>query len=233
MSSSPQPIDFDRNPTVPVDEYDETVRRVNVGYELMFELTHALLRSLDLPELDLLVVGAGGGMEVATCAPANPSWRITGVDPSEKMLAAAQAKADALGVGERVALVRGTVEALPAEARFDAATCIFVIHFIPSDEAKLALLRDIAERLRPGAPLILVTGVRDHADRSDEFEGAWWHYGVARGMPPERMAELLEGLRSSGRGVPEEQYVALLREVDFASVTRLFSAFTMRGWIAR
>ncbi len=118
-------------------------------------------------DVDLLVVGAGGGMEVATFLPANPGWRLTGVDPSAKMLALAQAEADRLGAAGRVTLVQGTVEDLPATACYDAATCIFVLQFLPDDAGalgKLALLRGVAQRLRPGAPLLLVTGVSDHRE---------------------------------------------------------------------
>ena len=46
---------------MPVSEYEQTVQRVNVGYDLVFTLTHAFLRALGRPNLGLLVVGVGGG----------------------------------------------------------------------------------------------------------------------------------------------------------------------------
>ena len=145
-------VDFDTRPPVPLSDYETMSRRVNVGYELLFNLTHCLLRGLHQPVLELLVVGVGGGAEIERFLPGNPGWRLTGVDPSEQMLQLAQAKAHSLGVADRVTLVRGTVQDLAQDARFDAATCMFVLHFLP-DEGKLQLMKETARRLRPGAPL--------------------------------------------------------------------------------
>jgi hypothetical protein len=39
MADVPQPVDFDARPPVPVTEYELTVQRVNVGYDLLFTLT--------------------------------------------------------------------------------------------------------------------------------------------------------------------------------------------------
>src|SRR5215217_87903 len=57
--------------------------------------------------------------------------------------------------GLRTEVVLGTVDELPADDRFDAATLIGVLHHLPGDEAKHAILRSLALRLKPGAPLIL------------------------------------------------------------------------------
>jgi tRNA (cmo5U34)-methyltransferase len=132
MSSVTQQADFDARPPVPVSEYARTVNAVNVGYDLVFTLTHCFLRALQRPDLNLLVVGAGGGKEIEQFLPDNPGWRLVGVDPSRDMLALAQSLAESLGVQDRVELVRGTVEDLSAEQRFDAATCLYVLHFLPS-----------------------------------------------------------------------------------------------------
>ena len=103
------------------------------------------------PKLDVLVVGAGGGREIEQFLPSNPKWRLVGVDPSRDMLGLAQNAAERLGVQERVELVHGTIDSLPADRQFDAVTCLYVLHFLP-DDAKLALLRGIAARLRPLHP---------------------------------------------------------------------------------
>ena len=54
------------------------------------------------------------------------------------MLALAQATAERLNVQARVTLVQSTVDDLPPGRRFDAATCLFVLHFLP-DAAKRTL----------------------------------------------------------------------------------------------
>jgi tRNA (cmo5U34)-methyltransferase len=237
VSDSPQPVDFDARPPMPVSEYEQTVRRINVGYDLIFTLTHSFLRALRKPNLELLVVGAGGGAEIERFLPENPDWRLTGVDPSRDMLAVAQAKVERLGLGDRVTLIQGTVETLPTEARFDAATCLFVLHFLP-DEEKLALLRGIAARLRPDEPLLVAAGVRpEDTGLGEDFIGAWQQYGELVGMPAERMAAMIQQLSSQMTRpgtTSAEGYVSVLREAGFPRVACFFSALGgIGGWIAR
>jgi tRNA (cmo5U34)-methyltransferase len=238
MADMQQPVDFDTRPPVPVSEYERMVQGVNTGYDLLFLLAHAFLRALQRPELHLLVVGAGGGAELARFLPANPAWRLTGVDPSADMLAQAQAKAAHLGVSDRVALVRGTVEELPREARFDAATCIFVLHFLP-DADKLALLRGIAGRLHPAAPVLVGTAARvvqEDERLRDDFLGAWQHHGELLGVPAERMAATIAQLLPMRPmlSTPED-HVRLLHEAGFAHVGEVLRVMGggVSAWVAR
>ncbi len=234
MTDMPQPVDFDARPPMPVTEYEQTVKRVNVGSDLVMATTRCFLRALHQPELDLLVVGAGGGEEVERFLPENPGWRLTGVDPSRDMLTLAQAKVERLGVRERTTLIQGQVADLPAGARFGAATCLFVLHFLPDDE-KLTLLREIAARLRLGAPLLLAAGSRpDFGELRDDFLGAWQEYGESMGMPAERMAAMIQGIVTGPNRTTEEDYERLLREAGFTQVARYFSALNgMSAWLAR
>lgn len=234
MTQAPHWGDFDTRPPMPVVDYEETVKRVNVGYDLILTLSSCSLRALQQPALQLLVVGAGGGAEIAALLPDNPGWQLTGVDPSRDMLAQAQAKAEQLGVQEQVELVRGTVDDLPAAGRFDAATCLFVLHFLP-DAGKLALLQAIGQRLRPGAPLLVASGVRpEDAGLREELLGTWQQYGEVMGMPATQMAATIEQLLALPM-TPEEEYVRLLRAAGFQRSARLFSVLGggVTAWIAR
>jgi len=230
-------VDFDTRPPVPVNEYDQTVRRVNVGYDLLFTLTHSFLRALGRPNLELLVVGAGGGAEIQSFLPNNPDWRLTGVDPSAEMLAIARTKAEHLLVLDRVTLLRGTVDELPSDPRFDAAVCLFVLHFLP-DEGKLATLRGIHRRLRPRAPLLVACGARVVEDVSlrDDYLGAWQQFGQLMGMPAERMTALIEQLLpQQASSSPEQEYVRLMHQAGFEQVGSVLRVMGggMAAWLAR
>ncbi|QBD75555.1 class I SAM-dependent methyltransferase [Ktedonosporobacter rubrisoli] len=237
-------VDFDKNPPMPLDAYVQTVRSVNIGYNLTFQLTASFLCALGKPDLHILVVGAGGGAEVERFLPHNPGWKITGVDPSQQMLALAQAKVDQLKLADRVTLLEGTVEQLKSEARFDAATCLYVLHFLP-DAAKLSLLRSIKDHLQPGAPLYLISGVRpDTADidmtnptLSADFQGAWRQYGESMGMPAERMASIVAGLTEQ-MSRPEAATAArvqeLVHEAGFTYAAPFCSILgSMYCWVVR
>jgi tRNA (cmo5U34)-methyltransferase len=236
MSSEQQSMDFDARPPMPVGEYAQTVRRVNVGYDLLFTLTQSFLRALDQPQLELLVVGVGGGAEIERFLPDNPGWRLSGVDPSREMLALAQSKVEELGLRERVTLLRGTVDDLATEVRFDAATCLFVLHFLP-DEAKRETLRGIARRLRPGAPVLVASGGRvGVGDLGADFRGAWQRYGEVMGMPAEQMAAIIDGLvAQQANATAAEDYERLLHEAGFNHVASFFNVMSggIGAWIAR
>ncbi|MFA6156821.1 class I SAM-dependent methyltransferase [Mesorhizobium sp.] len=101
----------------------------------------------------ILVVGAGGGMEIKAIAGAQPAWRFTGVDPSPAMLNLAHQTLRPFA--DRVELIPGTIDQA-SEGPFDGATCLLTLHHLDRDE-RLRTLKDIRRRLRPGAKLV-VTG---------------------------------------------------------------------------
>jgi tRNA (cmo5U34)-methyltransferase len=227
---------FDVQSPMPISEYEQTVRQVNIGYDLVFTLAHCFLRAQARPELEILVVGAGGGAEIEQFLPENPGWRLTGVDPSREMLALAQAKADRLGADDRVTLIQGTVLDVPPEPRFDVATCLFVLHFLP-DETKLALLREVAKRLRPKAPLVAASGTRvDDGGLRDDLLGAWQCYGELMGMPGEQMKGTIQQLMArEATMTAEADYVRLMHEAGFRRVVNIFRVMGggLAAWIAR
>ena len=239
MMEAAQSTDFDVNPPMPVAQYEHTVKSVNMGYEFFLTLTYAFLRALRKPELDILVVGAGGGAEIERFLPDNPGWRVTGVDPSQDMLDLAAAKAERLGVRHRVRLIRGTVDEAPGDHCFDAATCLLVLHFLP-DDAKVALLRGMARRLHPGAPALIVSGCRvdelTHGTLRDDLVGAWQQYGEMHGMPAARMSAIIDDLLArQARATTEEGYRRLIHEAGFTHVANVLSVMgdALCAWIAR
>jgi tRNA (cmo5U34)-methyltransferase len=202
---------------------------MNPGYELVFELATALLRAHCPEDAQLLLARGGGSTEVRALRNAGPRWRLTAVDPSTEMLNRARAAAEAEGLTGRVRFLQGTPDDLPVETRFDAATAIFVLMHLPDDGTKLGLLRGIATRLKPGAPLILVDAIRDQRAR---FAPAWQEFSVARGAPPEDMSAFFERIAEKSNTTTEARELALLSEAGFRDATGFFAAFIMNGWIA-
>jgi demethylmenaquinone methyltransferase/2-methoxy-6-polyprenyl-1,4-benzoquinol methylase len=74
--------------------------------------------------------------------------RVTGVDQSPEMLAAARTRVAAWGLGDRVRLVEGRAERLPfADGTFDALTVTYLLRYVDDPGATLA---ELARVLRPG-----------------------------------------------------------------------------------
>ena len=139
-------------PTFTADEalqYDNRIMRLVPGYELLHQVCAAQLAVLLPDEANILVVGAGSGTEICLLAKLNPKWRFTAQDISADMLAIAQARFEACGISERVSLYAEDVSSLVQRKQFDVALCLLVMHFVPDNGAKSALLQAINQRLKP------------------------------------------------------------------------------------
>jgi tRNA (cmo5U34)-methyltransferase len=214
--------------------YDHVVQTTIFGYDSLFPMILALLTTRLAETAQVLVVGSGTGAELAAFGSHMPHWSFTGVDPSEQMVQQAQAKLERLGLSSRVRLHTGYTDSLPADDRYDAATLVLVLHFMPDNGAKLAVLKHIAARLKSGASFALVD---HHGDpQSAEFQhllAGWRNFQVLRGMPPDDAEALLMQALNTHHFISEARTLALLDEAGFHNVERFFSAFLTGGWLAQ
>jgi tRNA (cmo5U34)-methyltransferase len=221
--------------------YDVDIAHAIPGYGVLHTLTATVAATL----LDgargagasprVLLAGAGTGAELAALAAARPTWRFVAADPSAAMLAHLRRRAASLDVRERLTVHAGEVGSLPRAEPFDAATLLLVLHFLPDDGAKLALLRDVGARLRPGAPLLLadMAGERD----SPEYAlllGAWeTHLRAAAGAPADAAARAVTAVRAGIHPVDERRLGALLADAGFGPPLRYWQGLTAGAWVAR
>ena len=213
--------------------YDDAIRAAIPGYELLHESVAAFLPGVINDHATVLVVGAGTGEEIVRMSQANPGWRYVAEDPSAEMLDVAREKLAAAGAADRVEFVTGPIEDVPQGERFDGATMILVQHFLPDDGAKLAILREVAARLRPGAPLFLANMHGDlDAEPDTRRYQAWKRRQMARGMPAEDAEGMFSGLPTVVHFVSEGRTRQLLEEAGFMDIQNVFRAFVIGGWVA-
>jgi tRNA (cmo5U34)-methyltransferase len=218
-------------------EYEAQSRIALAGYDACHELAACMLAAAvgTGTAAHVLVVGAGGGAnEVLSAARLEPRWRFTAVDPSQPMLDLARSKLAEAGLLDRTEVVLGTVEdAVPSDARFDAATLIGVLHHLPGDDAKRAILRSIASRLKPGAPLVLAGN--HYAYASQPLLLAAWgeRWRMAGATPEEVQAKLGKILQGADPPHSEEAVAKLLAEGGFGSPTRFFASLFWGAWLCR
>ncbi len=226
-------IDFDSDQLFPNSEYDKIVRMVIPGYEALHTMANSFFHSKLSEKANLLIVGAGTGMELVTFAKSNSKWHMLGVEPSTSMLAIAQQKIEQHGLSDRVKLHHGYTHELPATPLYDGATCILVMHFVPDDGSKLVLLQSIAQRLKSEAYFILVDMFGDQGTETfEQFSSVWKIHGQEMGMNPEKMVEMLETARKGIHSIPEQRVFELLQSAGFGNIVRFYTAFWYGGWIA-
>ena len=96
------------NDPAAIARYADGPRRNVPGYDSLLPMVRILLAERMPANGRVLVVGAGGGLELEDMALAHPGWRFDGVDPSQPMLDLAAQRLQSAGVpGDRVALHGG------------------------------------------------------------------------------------------------------------------------------
>lgn len=214
-------------------DYEYIARTVIPGYLSSFRQALALLGGRVSPNPRVLVVGAGTGIELVTFRTAEPGWRLTGVDPSRQMIEIAERRVREAGAEAGVRLVHGHVSDLDEDG-FAAATCFNVMHFLPDDGAKQALLRDIARRLAPGAPFLLFELHGDPVGpRFDELFAAWSRYWEIQGMGEAERAAFRGKIDEGIHWASEARILELLAEAGFEDTWRYYRALLYGGWISR
>lgn len=199
------------------------------GLADLHRMTAILLAERAPPDARVLVLGAGGGLELKALAEAHPRWSFVGVDPSGPMLALA---ARTLGpLAARVELVQGYIENAPP-GPFDAATCLLTLHFLQSAERRHTV-SDIRRRMKPGAPFVAAHG----SFPQGEGERARWlmryaAFAMAAGVDPQQAHAARAAVETNVSMLDPEEDRAILRDAGFSDVELFFAAFTWRGWIA-
>lgn len=217
-------------------EYERQSRIGLAGYDACHELTACMLSAVLGAgcEATILVAGAGGtGSEMVVGGALEPGWRFVAVDPSEPMLDLALSRVAEARLEDRVEPVLGEVADLPVDRRFDAATLFGVLHHLPGDDAKRAILADIAARLKPGAPFVLAGNNFAYADEP-LLMAAWANRWRMNGASPEEVdAKLGKILQGADPPASEDAVCALLQETGFEAPKRFFASLFWGAWITR
>jgi len=160
-----------------------------------------------------------------------PGWRFTAVDPSEPMLEAAMQQLEANNLLERTDVHLGQVDDLPADASYDAATLIGVLHHLAGDDAKRQLLRSIRTHLMPGAPLIVAGNQYAYASQP-LLLAAWGQRWRQQGASPDEVKVKL-GKILQGADPPHSEAAVqkLLHDSGFGDATRFFSSLFWGAWV--
>jgi len=210
-----------------VARYTEGPRRFVPGIDGLHRMIAILLAEQAPQDATVLVLGAGGGLELKAMSEAQQGWHFVGVDPAAEML-----KLAACMIGpaiDRTELVEGYIDDAPA-GPFDAATCLLTLHFLDAEE-RGRTLREIRKRLKPGAPFVAAHGSYPQ-EASEQWLSRYAAYAVASGADPEQAEMARKAVAASVNMLDPAQDEAILREAGFNRIEQFFAAFTWRGWVA-
>lgn len=211
-----------------IARYADGPPRFVPGFADLHRMTGILLAERAPEDAHVLVLGAGGGLELKALATAFPRWRFTGVDPAPEMLKLAERTLGPLA--PRVTLVEGYIDDAPP-GPFDAGVCLLTLHFLDAAERQRTL-GEIHRRLTPGAPFVAM-----HASFPQEAQarGLWLSryaaFALGRGANPQEVRRMRDSLEGALSMYDPQQDEAILRAAGFRDVALFYAAFTWRGWI--
>lgn len=218
---------FSSNPG-DTSNYAERVERHVPGLRDLHHMAALLLAERVPADGRVLVLGAGGGLELKAFADMQPSWRFDGVDPSADMIAQAR-----FILGEQVRRVvfhESYIDDAP-EGPFDGAACLLTLHFLDREE-RLRTLCELRRRLRPGAPFV----VAHHSFPQEGAQQDLWlrrnaDFLVSRGIPASQAQGNIKAMKERLPALSPEQDEAVLRGAGFSHVQLFYAGLTFKGWV--
>jgi tRNA (cmo5U34)-methyltransferase len=199
------------------------------GYAGLLRMTTLLLAEHLPADGHVLVLGAGGGMELKMMADDHPGWSFAGIDPSGPMLQLAAETTAAHA--SRIQLHEGHIDSAPT-GPFDGATCILTMHFVPREQ-RLDTLRELRRRLKPGAPFVMahISFPQDEPERS-RWIARHVAFGAAAGLTGEQAESARNAIGSRLTILAPHEEEALLAAAGFVGISQFYAAFSFRGWVA-
>lgn len=211
-----------------VANYAENPPRFVPGFADLHRMTGILLAEQVPEDAHILVLGAGGGLELRALARAYPGWRFTGVDPARAMLDLA---ATALGPDAgRAELIEGYIDDAPP-GPFDGAVCLLTLHFLPAGE-RTRTAAAIHARLKPGAPFVAAHSSFPQGDPRGQWLDRYAAFAIASGADSEQAHGARNAVDASLNMLSPEADEAVLREAGFREAALFYAAFTWRGWVS-
>lgn len=213
-----------------ISNYAENAIRRVPGLSDVHRMSGLLMAESTPANGRVLVVGAGGGMELKCFAQSYPGWQFDGVDPSAEMLSLASA---ALGpLAARVQLHQGFIEAAP-KGPFDAASSILTLHFTTEAE-RYRTLCEIHARLKPGGVFVAMhySIPHNHAE-PDIWLSRCAAFAISSGVDPEQAKAGAAAIDKQLPILTPEQDEELMQRAGFSGISTFYVALAFRGWVAR
>ncbi len=182
----------------------------------------------------ILCVGVGTGEELIHLAQYFPQWQFTAVEPAAPMLDICRQKAEESGIASRCTFHEGYLDSLPALDEFDAATCIWVTHFMMQREERRNFFRQISDRLRPNGYLVSSDTASDMSTPAYtsllDVSRRMFQYA---GMPVEEIENIISAYGQQIAVLPTQDVESIIASSGFDTPVLFFQTFLIHAWYAK
>jgi tRNA (cmo5U34)-methyltransferase len=214
------------------EKYDRKIRMFCPSYDALHRMIIPLLLGLPKDAL-FLSSGAGTGAEILSLGKMFPSWRFVAVDNSTNMIKACQEKTSEAHLNDRITFINGRLQDCMLSTPCDAASSIFVSHFMKCREEKLSYFRSISANLKIGGVLVLADLFGDKT--SPEFMSlmdVWLRSYALHGVSDEELIKDRGHINRDVDFITENELILILNEAGFATPVRFYQTYLFGGWVA-
>lgn len=210
-------------------KYDGFTQTWIINYQFVIDTVPKIIEMEQPNAKEILIVGCGTGNETLCLANfKNKAWNITGVDPSPDMIKIANEK---LKNHSKVKIIKGEVNQLPINKKYDAATLLLVLHFMKDNGTKQALLQSISNRLHKGAALIIldIFGNKTEFYNNLKLLEKLLPKEIGGVLIPDKIASIPERVHP----ISEDRLSEILNKTGFSKPIRFFQSAIYGGWIVK
>jgi tRNA (cmo5U34)-methyltransferase len=230
MKTQESTIVFDQERASNYDKQFAKLAPMREGLDLSIRIVLS-----ELPDdARILCVGAGTGRELIYLAQHFPQWQFTAIEPAAPMLDICRQKAEESGITSRCTFHEGYLDSLPALGAFDAATCIWVSHFMTQLEERRNFFRQISARLRPNGYLVSSDQASDMSTPTYksllEVYRRMFQYAE---MPAEEIEKLISAYGHEIALLPTQEVESIIASSGFDPPVLFFQTFLIHAWYAK
>ena len=208
------------------------LRTMLLSYDTMWEIVAAAMAASlkDQENPSILCHGVGMGYSLMPYVRhSTPAWRFTALETQAHLVPIARRLLAESGLHERTELHEGTLDGLDPDARFDGAQMLWWLSLLKGDAARVALLRNVARRLRPGSPLILGTRISG----GPSVEGVMDELLRLVGVDSEGLDRRHETIAELDEPASEEAFLSLVQAAGLTEPRQLFAFLQTRVFLLR
>ena len=214
--------------------YDTQWQKMASITDGMYFLICVIIESLPA-NAKILCVGAGTGKEVQFLADRFPSWQFTIVEPSHSMMGICVDTMTKAGYLSRCSFHEGYLDTLTAKKHeYDAATCLFVSHFILDVGERTDFFKSIASHLKPKG--LIVSSDLSFDVNSKNYEsvlGLWLQVMSRADVSPESVEKMKATYAKDVAILSEEKIISILSNAGFIAPTCFYQAGLIRAFFAK
>ncbi len=213
-----------------VEGYDEHIRKLIPGYELIHQNIHAILKTYLTENAHVLVVGCGTGYELKYLSQTFPAWSFTAIDPSETMTVKAKQLLKQQNLDQNIKFIQGDTSVLSSmELKFDAALSILVSHFVPT-AAKLKFFSEIAESLKEDAICLSYDLLKIYDQNQLNILR---NLALETGLSTQQSQHMIERVEQDFDLVSVEELEKILLDSGFKTTQHFMQVQNYYGWLSR